>query len=191
MQKITLLCSLLLIATSARSQETFTLSGGVVVANAIDYSGAYNEDYHTSANGFRITGTYEVGPLESKKFIHGVSASYILSTATANLYGQETDISVRTLPFCYAPKYLIGSEKAMAFARAAVGVHFTRITVEGGSVDGGDNDWGFYGGLGAGGMVYVGKTVFLNLDYELAWMSHTYYANGYLHSVQLGIGMDF
>ncbi len=187
MRKLTFTISLSLLSITAYSQETINLSGGVVLANAIDYSGYFDEDYHTDATGWRITGTYEAGPLQSKKLIHGVSFSYMLSSTTIKQY--DADISVRTIPLCYAPKYLIGSEKAMAFARAEVGMQFTRIKV-GGLIDESDNDFGFYGGLGVGGMLYVSKTVFLNLEYELAWMSNTFYANGYINSVQLGIGID-
>jgi len=189
MQKLTLAISLILSAFTAYSQETITLSGGMVLSNAIDYSGYFNEDYTASGNGFRITGTYEVGPLKPKKFIHGVTAGYMLSSTTVSKYGESFDISVRTLPFCYSPKYLIGNEKVMAFAKASLGVQFTRLKVTG-VLDDSDNDWGFYGGIGAGGMAYLSKTVFLNLEYELAFMSNTFYANGYINSVQLGIGID-
>jgi hypothetical protein len=189
--KITALSvSFILISLTCQSQETITLSGGIVIADAIDYSGYIDEEYHTNGNGFRITGTYEAGPLESKKFVHGISSSYIYSSTSVTVNGQETGISVRTLPFCYAPKYLVGSEKLMAFARAEVGMQFTRIKV-GGNIDESDNDFGFYGGIGCGGMAYVSEKVFFNLEYELAFMSNTYYANGYINSLQLGLGVDF
>ena len=188
MQKLMLLFSLILFSLTAYSQETITLSGGVLVTRAVDYSGYFDDNYHVDAPGFRITGTYEAGPLEPKKFIHGVSATYMLSTATINLYGEETELSIRTLPFCYTPKYLIGSENVMAFIRAAVGMQFTRLKL---GNDESDGDFGFYGGIGVGGMAYVSKSVFFNLDYELAWMSNTFYANGYMNSVELGIGIDF
>ena len=190
MQKLALVVALFLISVFARAQETITLSGGVVIANAIDYSGYFDEDYHTNADGFRISGTYEAGPLQSKKFIHGVTTGYMLSTTTVVVNNQDVDISVRTLPFCYAPKYLVGTEKLMAFARAQIGMQFTRLKVSG-PVDESDNDFGFYGGIGAGGMAYVSSKVFFNLEYELAFMSNTFYANGYINSVQAGIGIDF
>ena len=190
MQKVTLVIITLLWSISTYAQETITLSGGVVLLDAIDYSGYFDENYHASATGFRIMGTYEAGPLQSKKFIHGVTTGYILASTTVNKYGADTDISVRTLPFCYAPKYLFGNEKLMAYLRASVGMQFSRLKV-GGLIDESDNDFGFYGGIGGGGMAYVSKKVFFNLEYELAWMSNTFYANGYINSVQLGLGIDF
>jgi len=189
MIKQILFALVLLLPITALAQETITLSGGVVTSKAIDYSSYYPVDYHTRGTGFRITGTYEVGPLVTKKLLHGFSMCYMLTNSSISEYGLNADVSVRTIPMYYAPKFMIGGERAMAFVRAAVGMQFARIELTG-DVNEKDHDWGFYGGLGVGGMAYVSKTVFLNLEYEGAFMSNTYYANGLINSVQLGIGID-
>jgi Outer membrane protein beta-barrel domain len=190
MKKRALIFLMVLISATAWSQETITLSGGVAYARAIDYSSYYSIDYNNlESTGFRITGTYEIGPLVTKKLLHGFSSSYILTNASFSESNFNADIKVRTIPMYYAPKFMIGGEKAMAFARGAVGIQFARFEIEGDYEDK-DNDWGFYGGIGLGGMVYLSDKVFLNLEYEWAYMSNTYYANGILNSLQLGIGVD-
>ncbi len=189
MKKHILLSALIFIGTTALSQEALTLSGGVATARAVDYSTSYNIDYDTEAVGFRITGTYEVGPLVPKKLLHGFSLGYILTNSTVNLPNLKGDIKIRTLPMYYAPKFMLGSEKIAAFVRGALGVQFGRYKFEG-DEDDTDNDWGFYGGVGLGGMVSLNKRLFLNLEYEWAYMSNTFYANGIMNSLQVGIGFN-
>ena len=191
MRKITFVIILFLLSAAAYSQETATLSGGVAVANAIDYSSDYGVNYNNQdATGFRITGTYEIGPLKPKKFIHGFSIGYILVDAPITTLYATGDLTVRTIPIYYAPKFMLGGEKAMVFVRAAIGAQFCRLKFDG-DPDGSDHDFGFYGGFGGGGMLYVSEKLFLNLEYEWAYMSNTFYANGMINSVQLGIGYDF
>jgi len=118
------------------------LSGGVAYARAIDYSSYYSVSYNNvESTGFRITGTYEIGPLVTKKLLHGFSASYILTNATFSEPNFNADIKVRTIPMYYAPKFMIGGEKAMVFTRGAIGMQFARFDIEG-DYDNNDHDWG-------------------------------------------------
>jgi len=51
------------------------------------------------------------------------------------------------------------------------------------------NDFGFYGGGGAGLMYFVNESVFINAEYEVAYMTNSFYRNGVMNSVLLGIGV--
>jgi opacity protein-like surface antigen len=175
MKKHILIIVILLLPGMALSQESITLSGG--------YSFADPEKYNTDATGFRITGTYEIGPFEKKRWQHGLSFGYVLTEAPATV-----DVTIRTLPFYYAPKLLIGSGKVKAFVRGALGIQWSRFQIEAKDYEEEDRDWGFYGGLGFGGMIDLSEKVFINLEYEWAYMSNTYYDNGMLNTVQLGLG---
>ena len=179
----------LMALTTTRAQETITLSGGAVYSRAIDYTAYYAYDYNTEGTGFRITGTYEVGPLVPKKLLHGFSMGYILTNTEIREPNLTADVKVRTLPMYYAPKYMIGSEKASVFVRGAIGMQFARFKATG-QFEGSDHDWGFYGGVALGGMIHLNKKMFLNLEYEWAYMSNTYYVNGILNTVQAGFGID-
>jgi opacity protein-like surface antigen len=53
------------------------------------------------------------------------------------------------------------------------------------------NDAGFYGGLGAGFMKSFNENMFMNLEYEWAYLSNGYYVDGFMNTVSLGIGVKF
>lgn len=181
MKKYLFILSLVLLTSKVWSQETINLMGGFVLARPVDYD--------TEATGFRITGTYEIGPMEAKRLIHGFSLAYINTAADVAYNNLKGDLKVRSWSMYYAPKYMIGTEKVMAFARASVGIQFAHLQA-GGDIEGDDRDWGFYGGVGLGGMAYVSERVYINLEYEWAYMTNNYYLNGILNSFQVGIGID-
>mgnify|MGYP006331294171 CR=1 FL=1 len=180
---------LLIAGLPSIAQETITLSGGVVYSRAVDYSAYYAVDYRSEGTGFRITGAYEIGPLVPKKLLHGFSMAYIITNSAVREADINADIKVRTIPMYYAPKFMIGSEKASVFTRGAIGMQFARFKATG-QIEEADHDWGFYGGIALGGMVRLNKKMFLNLEYEWSYMSNTYYLNGILNSFQAGFGID-
>lgn len=49
------------------------------------------------------------------------------------------------------------------------------------------NDAGFYGGLGAGVQKEISDKITLNLEYEWAYQSNSYYSDGFINSVMLGV----
>ena len=53
------------------------------------------------------------------------------------------------------------------------------------------SDFGFYGGAGGGLMFFVNEKVFLNAEYEIAYVTNNYYHNGLFQSASLGIGVKF
>ncbi len=165
---------------TAVAQENITLSGGATFFNI--------EEFDTDATGFRITGTYEAGKQENKKFMHGVSLAYMLTNTSAVILDDDYDFKIRTIPMYYAPKLMFGSNKAMAFVKGAIGMQFTRFEVTATDYKDDDHDWGFYGGVGLGGMLKFSEKVFINLEYEWAYLSNTYYTNGMVHNAQLGLG---
>jgi len=189
MKKYLLVFALCIFFSQNYAQETITLSGGYVTARAIDYSSFYPVDYRTKGTGFRISGLWEAGPIVPGKFVHGLGFAYIRTNSTITESGLTADINVRTLPLYYSPKFTFGSEKAMGFVKASVGMQFARFKAKG-DIEDSDHDWGFYSGLGFGGMVYLKERMFLNLEYEMNFITNTYYANGILNTVQMGIGFD-
>ena len=56
-------------------------------------------------------------------------------------------------------------------------------------IDTGDS--GFYGGLGTGITINISELVLMNLEYEWAYLSNSWYRDGFMNSVMLGIGFKF
>ena len=171
-----------LIAISCQGQENrFSLYGG--------WSNANIEDVANSANGWRIGGLYEYIPWKSK-FSHGFSFGYIgLTTDSSGITGKST-YDIGSIPLYYAPKYSFGKEKIQAFLKGALGVQFSSLKKNyptGGSIK--SNDFGFALGAGAGLSLFLNEKLFLTGEYELLWVSNSFYRDGLINSALIGIGM--
>jgi hypothetical protein len=181
MKKIILITACTLFAIAGWSQENrITLSGG--------YSFANIEDTEVKATGWRINAVYEFNP-EGGKFAHGLSVGYV------NISGEETQSITTTYdigawPIYYAPKFLFGSDKAKGFVKGAIGWQFSNLERSGALILE-DNDAGFTGGGGAGLMYNLSEKIFLSAEYELLWLSNSFYKDGWLNTASVGLGIKF
>lgn len=176
--------AILMLSAGAWAQENrVTLSGGYVFANI--------EDTDESATGYRINGLYEFNPQQGK-VAHGFSLGYVRTTSSVGSYLGTTDVTIRTWPLYYAPKIMFGnSEKFKIFLKGALGWQFAKLMTDGPVGTAETNDTGFYGGIGAGGMLNMSEKLFLNLEYEWAYMGNSYYKDGFINTAQLGLGFKF
>ena len=91
------------------------------------------------------------------------------------------------------PKYSFGqSESFRPFVKGALGMHFSSYDYDlplAGNIETGDA--GFYGGLGAGIAFIINTNVIINLEYEWAYLSNSWYRNGTVSSAMLGVGFKF
>lgn len=182
MKKKILLSVLIAMSVKAYSQNNMvTLSGG--------YSFAKIEDTDIKATGYRINGLYEFNESGSK-VAHGLSIGYISIAATEEVLQTSITYTVNSVPIYYAPKYMFGKEKFKGFIKGAIGAQFANLKAEGnGSAS--DHDFGFYGGGGAGIMIYLTDKIIINGEYEIAWASNSYYKDGWMNSAMGGIGIKF
>ena len=188
MKKILFVLTLVSFSFIGFSQSNLvSISGGWAFAN-VDDSEYFSEDPNIKGSGWRINGTYDFnsdgGPLA-----YGISIGYISVTANYDGDTASADYKISSLPFYFAPKYLFGGDRARGFVKLAIGgqsANFER-TGSAGTVTG--NDFGFYGGGGAGVMVFGHDMVFLNAEYEVGYMTNSYYRNGLMQSVMLGVGL--
>lgn len=168
-----------LVASISCAQENKAiLSGGYVFANL--------EDFDVNATGWRINGLYEY-KLTGTKVSHGISVGYISTRASTSLI--EYDIS--TIPVYYAPKFTFGEKSLQGFIKGAIGYHFATINRVGTSVNDHDTNSGFYSGLALGGVKNINEKLSINIEYEWAFMFNSFYRDGFLNSISLGIGYSF
>jgi hypothetical protein len=173
-----LIICLLLLSMKATSQEgIFTLSGG--------YSFANIKDADIKGTGWRINGLFEMNPMGGK-IAHGLSIGYI------NVSGTKSSVTstIGSIPIYYAPKVMFGNEKFKGFIKGALGMQYSTLKREG-LVSFKDDDFGFYGGGGAGFMIFLKENIFLNGEYEIAWLSNSFYQDGWMNTVSGGIGFKF
>jgi hypothetical protein len=158
-----------------------TLSGG--------YSFANIEDTDIKATGFRINGLYEFNP-NGGMFAHGFSIGYIGLKAEETIGQEVRSYTINSFPIYYAPKVMFGREKVKAFIKGALGTQFSGLKREG-TASLSDNDFGFYGGGGAGIMIFLKENIFINGEYEIAWASNSWYKDGWINTASGGIGFKF
>jgi hypothetical protein len=183
MKRIILLSFLIALSIKAYSQNNMvTLSGG--------YSFAKIEDTDVKATGFRINGLYEFNQ-SGDKIAHGLSVGFISISATEDVLQSSVTYTINSLPVYYAPKYMFGKEKFKGFVKGAIGGQFANLNADGENYSVSDNDFGFYGGVGAGLMIFITDKIFINGEYEIAWASNNYYKDGWMNTAMVGIGLRF
>ncbi len=183
MKKMLIIVSWTLLSMQVFSQENrITLSSGYAFTNI--------EDVSTNAAGWRINGLYEFNPM-GEIFAHGLSFGYIGTTATYTNLLNTTEYKLNTFPIYYAPKILFGNDKMKGYVKGALGMHFSNYHRNGflGELD--TNDSGFYGGAGLGGMYQINEMIFISAEYEWAWMSNSWYKDGFMNTITAGIGIQF
>lgn len=163
-----------------------TLSGGYAFAN-IEY-------VKTNSTGWRLMGLFERNRNDGK-FAHGLSFGYIGTSSTGDSTlidgsSHPVEAKVNTYPIYYAPKYMFGGEKLKGFVKGAIGLQFSNLKYTGPlGVVTRFNDWGFYGGIGAGLLLNLSEKIFINAEYEWAYMGNSYYRDGFINSVLIGVGI--
>ncbi len=182
MKHFFVILALLTSTFTAWAQESMiTISGGYAFANI--------KDLDDQATGWRINALYEFNPQQGM-FAHGIELGYINIKASGNILEENVTSTVSSFPIYYAPKLLFGAGKARAFVKGALGMQFASLKREG-IVELKDHDAGFYGGGGAGVMINLGENLFINAEYEIAWVSNSFYKDGWLNSATGGIGIKF
>jgi hypothetical protein len=165
-------------ASLAAQENIITLGGG--------YSWANIENTDVSATGFRINGVYEYNQ-PGASVAHGVTFSYLTVSSTEG----DLKSKVTSFPIYYSPKIMFGkADKFKVFLKGALGMQFSWLEREG-IVSLNDNDMGFYLGGGAGFMFFLKDNIFINAEYELAWISNSWYRDGLINSATAGIGFRF
>jgi hypothetical protein len=163
-------------------ESNFTFGGGYVFANL--------EDVDQNATGFRINGLYEFNPTEGM-LAHGVSVGYLRTTASNTVNSLTSQYTFSNFPMYYAPKLLFGSESFKGFLKGALGFHYSGYKRTGDVISVDTWDFGFYGGAGAGIMKIINERIFINAEYEWAYLSNTSYRDGFINTIMGGIGFRF
>jgi opacity protein-like surface antigen len=183
---LTALFLCLIINFSVAQENSITLSGG--------YSFTNIENIDEGTSGWRINALYEYTPMGGN-VSHGLSFGYVQTEATVSetVFG-TSEFKAGHWPIYYAPKYtfLESTSSFRPFIKGAIGFHisdYDKTGPLGGEIDTGDS--GFYGGAGAGINIRISDLVLVNLEYEWAWLSNSWYVDGFLNSAMLGVSMKF
>jgi opacity protein-like surface antigen len=104
--------------------------------------------------------------------------------------GYATTTHYSSWPISFYGKYLIGENKLQGYLKGVTGAQFfaaKRETLTGEKLK--DTDFSFTIGTGVGSNYKLNEKIFLNLDYELLYLTHAFYDKALTHAVTLGIGI--
>lgn len=170
------------------SQDNMINVTGGYAWSKIDVSDYYDTDAEIKGSGWRINGTYDYRPNEGK-WAYGFSVGYIGLTASYEGLTDTSEYKISSVPLYFAPKYLFGNEKINGFIKLALGGQ--SATLKNNDTGTKVNSYGFYGGAGGGLMFFMTEQVFINAEYEIAYVTNGYYQNGMIQSVLFGLGIKF
>ena len=179
-QILVLLLTLCVFGIAEAQQRAFTLSYGDVTTDI--------EDSGVEASGWRVDALFEHS---AGKVIHGFGIGWIETTADYDAPLQTFNYELNSLPIYYSPKFTFGQKTLKGFIRVPLGWHFSEYERKGslgGTVT--TEDTGFYGGVSLGASFAFNPKVFINLEYEWAYLSNSYYKDESLQSIILGIGFN-
>ena len=176
---LTIMCCTI---TGWAQQNKLILNGGYVFTNV--------EETDAKATGWRINGLYEFNPQEGI-LSHGISIGYINTKSEYTSQLQTSEYTLHNLPIYYAPKVQVGNDKVKGYLKGALGIHISKYKRTGNAAEVTASDAGFYGGASLGGMFSITSNVFINVEYEWAYLSNSYYRSGFVNSVMGGIGFRF
>jgi len=172
-----------LFGTVWAQENRFSLTGGYVFSNI--------EETDTEATGWRLNVTYEFNPGDGM-FSHGFTFGYLGTTGDFTSATKRSDYKSNSFPVYYAPKISVGKGNLKGFLKGALGTHITGYKRTGTLAEEISTvDMGFYGGVSAGGSLDLGDKLFISAEYEWAYMSNTYYKDGFVNSAMGGIGIKF
>ena len=178
----------LMIHSSIAQENSVTISGGYTFGNI--------NDVDENSTGWRINALYEYTGM-NEHLTHGISTGYIRTKGTyidRGVGNTESEFKAGHWPIYYVPKYtFLNSESSVRpFVKGALGFHFSSYDITGRFAgDLGTGDTGFYGGLGAGININISERVLINLEYEWAYLSNSWYRDGFMNSIMLGAGFKF
>jgi hypothetical protein len=179
MKIILFIAAFALVSIAAFSQPaSLILSGGWATANP--------DNSTTSVSGYKIGGQWEK-TMGYNPWAMGVAINYFHFKEDLTT-GNNLTIKYYSIPVNYYGKYLIGKGKLRGYLKAMGGFQFSGIRLENSNTSTKDNDFGFSLGTGAGAYYDINEKMFLNVDYEFLYLTNSWYNNGIVNSVSLGIG---
>ena len=173
-----LLLTFCVFSIAEAQDQMFTISYGDVTTNV--------EDSDAETTGWRVDLLFESH--KEGSFVHGFGIGYIETKGDYTSLAQTTNYKLKSLPFYYAPKFLLGKKAFKGFIKGAIGIQFSEFTRSGALGDLTADDAGLYAGVSLGVRFNFNPKIFMNLEYEWDYLSDSYYKDDYTQSLILGLG---
>ena len=157
----------------------------------ISFNGGYavlvGEDTGNRLDGYAFDFTYDQVNSDGS-LAGGVMISYLAGHDDDS--ENEQRINVQSIPILFQGKYFFGSDMIKAYLQGGIGLQFSRIEYTGPRIMLQDGDSGFTLGLGLGANFFTDEKIFINAAYNFSYMSNSYYRDGIVHLLKVGIGFQ-
>jgi len=155
------------------------------------FNGGYallaGENTGNSLDGYAFDVTFEQVNMDGD-MAGGVMIKYLAGHEDDN--ENDRRINYQSIPIMLQGKYLFGSESIKGYLQGGVGIQFSRIEYTGPNLLLLDADSGWALGLGLGGYFFTDEKIFINAAYNFSYLTNSFYRDGIVHLVKIGIGFQ-
>jgi hypothetical protein len=155
------------------------------------FNGGYailvGESTGNTLEGYAIDFTYEQVNMDGN-LSGGVLIQYLAGhdDDTAN----DRRINYQSIPVMFQGKYFFGSDMVKGYLQGGIGLQFSRIEFSGAKLLLQDGDTGITFGIGLGGLFFTDEKIFINAAYNFSYQGNSYYRDGIVHLLKVGIGFQ-
>lgn len=151
------------------------------------YASLKAEDTGNNLDGYAFDFTYEQSNLDGN-LAGGIMVTYM--AAHDDDSDNDRRINYQSLPIMFQGKYYFGSNQARGYLQGGVGIQYSRIEYLSSNLLLSDGDAGFTAGGGIGGYFFTDEKIFINVAYNLNYLSNSFYRDGLVHLFKVGIGFQ-
>lgn len=167
--------------------ESICQSSNIVVSGG--WATVQPDDTEKMVNGFKVGGLYEF--VINDHWAFGSSFSFL----SFKEEGVKVDTilvatnSYQSWPFLINAKYLIGQGKVQGYINGTAGLQISTLKRESQTANLKDHDVGLALGTGVGLNITLSEKLFLQTEYEFLYQTNSFYKNGTINQVTLGLGI--
>lgn len=137
-------------------------------------------------NGFKIGGLYEF--VLNDHWAVNSSLSFVHFKKDAGEGAALVSNTYQPWPFLINGKYSVGKNNVQGYIKGAAGLQISKVKLESQSTVLKDHDVGLALGTGVGFNITLSEKLFLQTEYELQYQTNSFYKDGIIHQVTLGLG---
>jgi hypothetical protein len=151
------------------------------------YASLKAEDTGNNLDGYAFDFTYEQSNMDGN-LAGGIMVTYMAAHDDDSENSRR--INYQSLPIMLQGKYYLGSNRARGYLQGGAGIQFSWVEYSGPILLLQDGDSGITLGGGIGGYFFTDEKIFINVAYNLNYLSNSYYRDGLIHLFKLGIGFQ-
>jgi hypothetical protein len=133
---------------------------------------------------------YEYQPYRSP-IAFGFTASFLQAEAPFTRPNGDFTEQLRIIPVAFVPKLMFSEYDSKAFVKGMIGAQQTQSIVRGDGFNRKNQEYGFYGGVGAGVELGITNFLFALIEYDLTVVGSRLLNSPVIHTGKVSLGVKF